>query len=176
MGLLEFTGAGVGAIQEELTSIELAMAQLGSRMLAPETNINETATAATIKSMSENSTLASIVRGLNKQLTKLWGMTLAWAGSPDEDASVQLNFDFLPAKLAGNDLTAVVSAWQTGAISKETLFYNLQQGEVVASDLTFDDEEARIEGETPEGAGIVEPTAQELLDAVAADTGTGDEG
>ena len=120
---------------------------LGSRMLAPEASTNETATATTIKSMSENSTLAGVVWRLNKQMTRLWKLSLEWNGTPDDEAYVALTTDFLPAKLIGSDLTSIVAAWQTGAISKETLFTNLQQGEVVAEDVAFEDEQAKIDDE-----------------------------
>jgi hypothetical protein len=157
VGMLEFTGAGIGAVENELQSMESHMAQQGSRMLAPEVGPIETATATSIKTMAENSELAGIVKSENKQLSRLWEFTLQWAGLAAEEPSFQMNTDFLPASLSGNDLVALVSSWQSGAISKETLFYNLQQGEIVPDDATFDGEEAKIEEEQPEPILPVEP-------------------
>ena len=37
-----------------------------------------------------------------------------------------------------------MSAWQAGAISEQTLFQNLQRGEVVAEGVTFEEEQERI--------------------------------
>jgi hypothetical protein len=49
----------------------------------------------------------------------------------DEEAvCVKLNRDFETAHLNANDLAALVSAWQAGAISRDTLLYDLRQGEI----------------------------------------------
>lgn len=152
VGILEFSGSGVGAIASELTTIETHMAQLGSRILAPEVNINETATASEIKSMSENSTLSIIAGGTSKQLTKAWQWSLTWMGKQAEavDAFVELNKAFLPVTLAGSDLLAIVTSWQSGAISKPTMFKNLQRGDVIPDGATYEEEEQKIDEETPE--------------------------
>jgi hypothetical protein len=44
---------------------------------------------------------------------------------------VKLNTDFETAHLNGPELTALVSAWQAGAISRDTLLHNLRQGEIL---------------------------------------------
>ncbi len=146
VGILEFSGAGMEAIASELTSIETNMAQLGSRMLAPEVTQAETATATTIKSMSENSTLSSISKGEGKQLSRAWNWSLMWIGTPS-DGSIELNDDFMSKLLSGSDLLAIVSSWQSGAFSKETMFKNLQHGEIISDATTFDDEELKIDTE-----------------------------
>ena len=66
---------------------------------------------------------------------------------PSDEAYISINTDFLPAELKGSDLTALVSSWQSGAISKETMFYNLQQGEIIPENTTFEEEEEAISNE-----------------------------
>jgi hypothetical protein len=39
--------------------------------------------------------------------------------------------------------------WQAGGISRQTLFWNLQQGELVQQGRTLEDEVADIESEAP---------------------------
>lgn len=46
----------------------------------------------------------------------------------EEMVCVKLNTDFETAHLNGHDLAALVSAWQAGAISRDTLLHNLRQG------------------------------------------------
>ena len=147
VGILEFSGQGLASMREELVSIETQMGQLGSRLLAPEVTQAETATATAIKAMGENSTLGSIVNITNKQMTYLWNMALNWNGTPDEDAVFALNKDFLPANLDAQQLTALVTSWQVNAMSKETLFYNMKQGELIPPDRTFEEEEELIDAE-----------------------------
>jgi hypothetical protein len=49
----------------------------------------------------------------------------------EETVCLKLNTDFETAHLNGNDLSALVSAWQAGAISQDTLLHNLRQGEIL---------------------------------------------
>jgi hypothetical protein len=49
----------------------------------------------------------------------------------EETVCVKLNTDFETAHLNGHDLAALVSAWQAGAISRDTLLHNLRQGEIL---------------------------------------------
>jgi len=53
-----------------------------------------------------------------------------------EDVSAQqlhyeLNTDFEASTLGAKELTALVAAWQHGAISRDTLLHNLRTGEVL---------------------------------------------
>ena len=43
----------------------------------------------------------------------------------------KLNTDFETSHLNGQELSALVSAWQAGAISRDTLLHNLRQGEIL---------------------------------------------
>ena len=70
-----------------------------------------------------------------------------------EDAEFILNTDYNPLGLSAQDLNAQVLAWQSGAISKETMYENLQRGEIANPDRTFEDEEALI---TNQGTGMQE--------------------
>ena len=68
-----------------------------------------------------------------------------WQGNTS-DVEYHINQDFLPAAMDSTQLTALVSAWQMGAISQETLFDNMKAGEVVGVDTTFEQEQERING------------------------------
>ena len=66
-----------------------------------------------------------------------------WAGIPAIKVH-QMSSDYGVAGLTAQEPTALVSAWQAGAISEQTLFQNLQRGEVVAEGVTFEEEQERI--------------------------------
>ena len=61
-----------------------------------------------------------------------------------EDAAYMLNTDYNPTGMTGQDLTALVSAWQGSAISYETFYENLQRGEIANTDRTAEDEQKLI--------------------------------
>lgn len=153
VGILEFTGAGVEAIANECTGLEGRMAQQGARMLAPTYSKAETATATEIKTHGETSVLSELVKSTSQEIKQAYFFALIWNGTDIEEEDVQynLNQDFLPRILKGADLLAMVSGWLQGAYSKETLFENLQRGEIIADGITFEQEQERIEGETGSG-------------------------
>jgi hypothetical protein len=53
-------------------------------------------------------------------------------------------------QLTADEMTKLVAAWQAGAISKKTLYYNLQWGEWARPDVTFEQEQQEIENEEPD--------------------------
>jgi hypothetical protein len=46
--------------------------------------------------------------------------------------------------MSAQELTALIGSWQSGAISSQTLFDNLQDGEIIAQGVTFEVEQERI--------------------------------
>lgn len=140
---LEFTGQGLEALENRIKAKEHMMAVLGAKMLAGDKNGVEAAAAMEIKQSGEVSALAAmannVARGLSRSLTWL----VEWAGVGKE-AEVTLNTDYMVQSLSAQDLTALVGAWQSGAISSNTLYYNLKQGEMIEQGITFEDEQARI--------------------------------
>jgi hypothetical protein len=146
---LEFTGVGLGSIETALKSLEEQIAVLGARLLASEKKGNETATAARIYRAGETSILSAIANTISTGLSEALEIFSEWAGVPDEEAEIELNRDFIPANLDAQQLTALVSAWSMGALSLETLFENLQAGEIIGQDVTYEMEQARIEEGAP---------------------------
>jgi hypothetical protein len=140
---LEFTGQGLGELREAMREKESMMATLGARMLAPESKGIESAQTASIHRAGENSVLASISQSISISLTHILEWLRDWSNITGE-VSVELNRDFVPPTMTAQDLTALVTAWQSGAISHSTLFDNLKQNDIIAADQTFEDEQELI--------------------------------
>jgi len=145
---LEFTGQGLQALEALLTRKEAQMAAIGARMLAPEKSGVEAAQTMEIKRAGETSVLASQANIVSMAMERILEWMAQWMGISGE-ISYQLNTDYMPVRMTGQDLTALVSSWQSGAISKATLFYNLQAGEVIAPGKTLEEEQGEIELEAP---------------------------
>ena len=148
---LEFSGQGLQSLRDNLASKQEQMAILGARMLAAEKRMVETAETASIRQSSENSTLSSIGIMISKGIEKALNLYSSWLGSASY-VEFELNKDFTGTPLSAQDLTALVSAWQSGAISQETLFNNLRSGELYNEDETFEDEQAKIDAQSPTSA------------------------
>ena len=140
---LEFTGQGLGELREALRSKEAMMATLGARILAPEKRAAEAAQTANIHRSSENSVLASIAQSISVGLTHVMEWLRDWSNITG-DVKVELNRDFIPNSMTAQDVDSLVKSWQSGAISHETLFEKLVAGDIIAQEVSFDDEMERI--------------------------------
>jgi hypothetical protein len=145
---LEFTGQGLGALEARCKAKEAHMASLGARMLAPEKSGVESGDALSSRHNGEHSTLAGWAGLVSEAMERVLHLMAEWEGIAG-DISYKLSTDYAPAGLTAQDLTALVAAWQGGAISWETLFFNLKEGEVVAADTDEADERDRIDAAGP---------------------------
>ena len=143
---LEFTGKGLGSLEKALDTKEKQMAALGARMLS-ETIVQETATAASLKSSGEFSVLAMTARTVGNTLTKACQFMYKWSGLGN--VTITLNTDFLPSKMSPLELQALVQAWQAGALSYASMYAQLVQGEIIAPGGSAEDEQAAVAESAP---------------------------
>ena len=146
-GYLEFSGAGLGSLRESLKDKEQMMAKLGARLLEGEKRAAEAAETARIHRAGEYSILANIANSVSDTIEKSERTRAEWLGQNPDDVSIQLNTDFMPGILAGQELIAIVQGWQSGAYSYETLYENLQRGEIIRQDKPIQEEIEAIESQ-----------------------------
>lgn len=142
-GYLQVDAQGFSVLSGELTALEDKMASLGARTLAPEKRGVEAEETVRMKSNGENSTLSSIGHHTSSAVTKALEIVMDWLGLAGE-VVFELSNDFISAKMSPEELGELVKAWQSGAISKETLFLQLKGGEIIHEDADFDEEEEKI--------------------------------
>lgn len=156
VGMLEFTGAGLEALERLLDRKEQQMAVLGARMLFPEKKAAEAAETASMHRQGENSALAALALAVARAVSETMVIARDWIGVSGE-ASIELNTDYLPTPMSPQMLVALIQAVQNGHISRRTFFENLQRGEIIAADIAFDDEQDDIETPprqtSPSGSG-----------------------
>ena len=137
-GFLEFTGQGLSTFERAMDRDEQLMAVLGSRMLEAQKNVGETAEAIELRQSGENSVLSGISLSVSDSITHVLSWVYWWNSTEvtpeaigDDAVLVKLNTDFSTKGMASDQITAVVSAWQAGAISRETMFDLFRKGEVL---------------------------------------------
>jgi hypothetical protein len=59
--------------------------------------------------------------------------------------------------MTAQEMTELVKAWQSGAISYATMYDNLQRGEIARHGVTAEEEMALIEAEGPALGGMTDP-------------------
>jgi len=147
---LEFSGQGLGALESLKKEKEAAMAALGARMLAPEKSKAEAYETVRMRHSGEGAVLSSIANVVNAGLTRALEIVAQWSGV-DGDIAVEMNKDFVDTAMTAQDIVSLVQAWQSGAIPREELYYNLKNGEVIRDTTTYDDYLSMVESETPLG-------------------------
>lgn len=166
VGYLEYTGQGLDALEKRLDRKENQMAVLGARMLEQQKSGVEAADTAGMHRSGEQSILQRIAGDLSTGMEKVLAIFDRWAGGTGK-VKYQINKDFLPTALSAQEITALVQAWQSGAISHETLFLKLQAGGIVGEGADFETEQEKIANNPP---ALQTPPA-----ASANDPGAGDE-
>lgn len=137
------------ALRRNLDDKKQEMAVLGARMLeAPKAGVEAAETIARRQS-GEMALLSDISQTLSDAIGHALQWFSDWAGAASE-VRFALNRDFLPAGISAQDVTALVSAWQAGAFSAETLFENLKAGEIIADGVGFEEEQERIGSAQPQ--------------------------
>jgi hypothetical protein len=146
---LEFTGQGLGALRTNLEDKKKEMAVLGARMLEAEPSAQQSANTAAIHRGGEQSMLASIAETVSHAVLSMLKLFCEFADASSEEVKYMLNKDFFPMPMDSLTLTAIVAAWQNGAIDRETMHENLQKGEIVSMDKTVEDMKANIDKDPP---------------------------
>lgn len=136
------------ALRTNLLDKKQEMALLGARMLESQKSGIESAEAIARRQNGDESILSDISQTISMGITITLRWLAMWQGI-EGDIKFELNRDFMPSRLTAQELTALFAALQGGGISHQTYFDNLKAGEIIDSDVTFDDEQARINNAAP---------------------------
>ena len=152
-GFLEFKGHGLSTFENAQSRDERLMALLGSRMLEDTKRVGETADAIELRQAGENSILMTLALSVSDSISQVLRWVYWWNSTEPypEDVSeslvlIQINTDFTAKGLTSLELTAIVGAWQAGAISQATMFDLFRKGEVLPTGRT-DNEEKHLIGQ-----------------------------
>ena len=149
-GFLEFRGDGLSTFERAMDRDERLMAVLGARMLEQEKRVAETQAAIELKQTGEHSVLGALAASVSVSLGNVVRWVYWWNSTEarpddlgDRDASVELNADYSVRGLTPAEITAVVQAWQNGALSRDSMLDVFRRGEVLPEGRT-NEEEARL--------------------------------
>jgi len=145
---LEFTGQGLSSLENRLKAKEAGMAAIGARMLAPEKSSAEAERTVQMRHAGEGAVLGVIGDMIEHGFDRILKIIADWEGVKEE-VSTEFNDDFIDSVMTSQDVLALVQAWQAGAISFDSLFWNLKQGELVEGDKTADEEKVLIKAYKP---------------------------
>jgi hypothetical protein len=149
VGYLEYSGKGLEDMRADREEIKDLMAVVGAKMIAGEKIAAEAPETLAIRRASENSALATIANLTSNAIEGALNEVADWMGLPR--VRFMLNTDFLPQPMTAAELQAHVSALQAGALSHETFFLALRDGDILNPTLTYDVEKTRMANDKAAG-------------------------
>lgn len=149
VGMLEFTGAGLGHLKDGMEHKEKLMAMLGSRLLADDKPGVEAAAAIKLRMSGDSAVLSTIAAHCSSSWVKILTWVWQWTNIGETKIEVELNTDFNPTRLGPQDLAVLMAGLQGGSVDLETWFYNLEKGDILPPGMTFAQFEAGLEKGLP---------------------------
>lgn len=151
-GMVEFTGAGMKALETALLAKQKQMATLGAKLLEEQPTVaQETATAVLARHAGEHATLRTMAQSMEQGLSVALQTMAWWDGlekKPDDvSVSVELNKDFLQVKAQPQEVQTALATLQAGEISYQTFWNILTEGGWARYGVTAEEEKREISRE-----------------------------
>ena len=152
MKIVETQGTGLSFNESYLNDCKSTMAALGARLLVPEANAQISENTMQMKTAGYRATIMQIANTASRAITQALKIIAEWEGTSKEqikEVKLELNTDYNLSEMDAQTITALVTAWQTGAIRQEDMFKKLQKGEIIESDISFEDYKSNLEVASP---------------------------
>lgn len=138
VGKIEFAGEGLVHAEKDIQSLEAQMAGLFIKDIAPDKKTSETAESAYVHRAGENARLATFARNVGVKMTQALQWYMEWCGFEGE-VSVRLNYDYETMSLDPNIINSIANISGQGKFPLYSVFWILQQQELIEPDMTYDD-------------------------------------
>lgn len=150
VGMLEFTGQSAKAHQDFIDNLLHIMSVMGAQILKKEGVSRETATSVLVRTSQQTSLVATMVNNVSGQLQSTLQVYYEWSGATvGNDFAYKLNDDFIKVDMEPNAQIALVKSWLDGAISYDTMFNKMKEGEIVDPNKTMEEELEDIKENPP---------------------------
>lgn len=150
-GMVEFTGAGIEAMRNAMRDDYDKAVAAGAQLIGGgQQGQAESGDALRLRYGNQTATITTISLNVGAGIEQALRFAATMKGANADAIKVDPNLDFVEQRLSANDLNALVNSWLKGAISKVTMFDNLQRGQIVPESRTFEDEEELIAEEAPD--------------------------
>ena len=148
---VEHTGAGIASVERLLAKLELQMEAYGLQLVAGQTEA-QSATGAALDATKETSALSMTADALKDALEQALIWMAQYGGLPDVGMEAKVNKDFGAGMMTPQEMTVLLSAVNTGNLSRETFLGELSRRKVIAPETDVQDEAERI---VTEGGNLV---------------------
>ena len=131
-------------LMQAMKQKEEQMTVIGSAVLANRGRYIQSAETSRLNTSGEYATLADISIALSNAMTDILKLFAFWGGKTADNITVKFNSDFEIEPLNSQDLVSWMGAVQSGFMSWETFYYNMNQREAYPAGWTIEEERAAI--------------------------------
>lgn len=143
---VEHSGKAIEAGRQDLKDLEFQMETHGLQLLQPKPG-GQSATGEMLDSQKETSILGMTADELQNTLENALLAMCQYAGLGDQTVEVDVNKEFGTTSMNAQDFTAMLSAVNTGGLSKETFIGELIHRKMINGEIVVQDELDRIAAE-----------------------------
>ena len=147
MQFIEHTGSAIDAGAADLKTLEERMRQAGAELLVIDPG-RITATQIQTENAVGMCVLQRITQGFEDALDQALQITADWVGEASGGRVTVFN-DYGAASLQEASAQLLLTTNQAGKLSDETLHSEYQRRGILSADLSWEDEQARIEAQGP---------------------------
>lgn len=152
MKIVETQGTGLVFTVDLIRDLKATAAALGARLLVDDAIAQISENTMQMKTAGYRATIMQIANTASRAITQALKIIAEWEGTSKEqvkEVKAELNTDYNLSEMDAQTITALVTAWQTGAIRQEDMFKKLQKGEIIESEISFDDYKSNLEVASP---------------------------
>lgn len=158
---LEFIGQGLGSLEKALSEKISLMASMSARMIDSSTRGSEAAETVKLRYMSEAAGIIHILNSVETGLNVVYNMLLKLRRDPGE-VHIKFSREILGMNISYRDLSTLIEAYLNGAMSKESLLYNMRRLDAIDPNRSDADELSAIRDPEPK-TGSTTPKADEQV-------------
>lgn len=146
VGFLEFSGNGIKSVEDALTKLEGMLGALGARMVETTgaKTLIETAEGARTREAVATAILGSVIASVEAAIEKGLVWAAEWENANPSEVGVKLNRELVSANLDANMVSSLLSAVNSGKMSFETFYHNLEEAGMTDPGVSVDTERERL--------------------------------
>lgn len=148
MKYVEHSGKAIEAGRQSLLDLEDQMRMAGAKLLQKEKQATKTAAQAEEEAAQELSPLQMMAACLEDAIDQILQLMADWTKAK-EGGHVEVHGNFDVDYAPETTLPLLKSMTDSGYLSEETLFHEVQRRGVISGDLTWEDESGRITSQPP---------------------------
>lgn len=123
---LEFTGQGLLSLEKALVEKQGQLASMSARFLDNSSRGSEAADTVKLRYMSETASLSGVVEAVSLAMNVVYNQIAMFLS--ESSVTIKPDTGFLEASLSAAEMKSLFEGFYGGAVSKETLIYNMRKG------------------------------------------------